>query len=346
MPPSSAVTIVLSTFNRADLLGPAIERLLRQGAAAPPFELVIVDNNSTDQTRAVVEDHLATANGRLRYIFEPQQGLSHARNAGIHAARTDIVAFTDDDVRVADDWVEVIWRAFAAHPDIDCLGGRIIPEWPLPPPLWLTRLHWVGPLALQDYGPEPFVVDVDHARCLAGANFAFRKRIFEKIGLFSPDFPRSEDTELMIRLWLSGARALYVPEMMVFAAVQPERLDKAYHRQWHFNIGRCNARMAFEERTNANGGLRPTLPALSRVMGIPRFALRQLVVEAVQWVRESVRRREAEAFWHEVQARAIFGYMRESAAIHRRHQRLAMPPGVSGAAAVDETQIVSSVGDR
>lgn len=337
-----AVSIVLSTFNRSRLLGAAIERLLDQSPASPPLELVVVDNNSTDDTRAVVEHHIRAADGRLRYIFEPRQGLSYARNTGVIAARADIVAFTDDDVRVGDDWVEVIKDAFDRHPDVDCLGGRTLPVWPSPPPEWLTRLHWVGPLALQDYGDDPFIVEARHALCLAGANFAFRKRVFSQIGLFSPDFPRSEDTELMLRLWLSGARALYVPKMTAYAAVQPERLSKAYHRHWHFNIGRCNARMAFEERTGADGELRATIPEFRRVLGVPVFAVRQLARECMRWLVERTRGRDAEAFWHEVQGRAMIGYMRESAAIYRRGRSPALGTSKDPAVAIDDEEAVTS----
>jgi glucosyl-dolichyl phosphate glucuronosyltransferase len=318
---SCQVSIVLGTYNRCALLGPAIERLLDQSPSSPPYELVVVDNNSTDSTRSVVEGYMARAGGRLQYVFEPRQGLSHARNAGIAAAKASIVAFTDDDVRVASDWVGVIARTFQAHPDVDCLGGRTLPVWPSPPPAWLTPSHWVGPLALQDYGDRSFILDARRPLCLAGANFAFRKRAFDRVGLFSADFPRSEDTELMLRLWLSGARALYVPDMMVYAAVQPERLEKAYHRSWHMNIGRCNARMKLEERSDREVGLRPTLPEFGRVMGMPLFAVRQLIVEIGKWLLQAVRRRPAEAFLHETRARALVGYMSESRRIYRWSRR-------------------------
>jgi glycosyltransferase involved in cell wall biosynthesis len=339
-----AVSVILSTFNRSALLGAAIDRLLDQSNSAPPFELVVVDNNSADDTRAVVERQMPGAGGRrLRYILEPRQGLSYARNTGILAARAEIVAFTDDDVRVGDDWVEVIKETFDRHPDVECLGGRTLPVWPSPPPEWLTRLHWVGPLALQDYGDDPFIVEAQHALCLAGANFAFRKRVFAQIGTFSPDFPRSEDTELMLRLWLSGARALYVPKMTAYAAVQPERLSKSYHRQWHFNIGRCNARMALEERTTAEGSLRARIPELRRVLGVPLFAVRQLVVECARCLVQWTRGRDAEAFWHEVQARAVIGYMRESAAIHRGRDSQAVDTlEAPCAVAVDEDEAATS----
>lgn len=327
-----AVSVVLSTYNRGDQLGAAIRHILAQKSGSPAYELVVVDNNSTDSTRQVVEGCLADAGGRLSYVFEPRQGLSHARNAGIAAAQADIVAFTDDDVRVAADWVAAIERAFAAHAGIECVGGRILPIWSAPPPKWLTRRHWVGPLALQDYGDEPFVVDALHPQSLAGASLAFRKRVFTRIGCFSPDYPRSEDTELLIRLWRAGGRALYAPDMITLAVVQSERLTKAYHRQWHSTMGACNARMEIEELSHPVMGLRDAPPAVARVFGAPRFALRQLATEGRRWLVAALARREDEAFSHEARIRSLGAYMRESRAIERRRasRRRKVPVPVAG----------------
>ena len=306
-----AVSVVLSTFNRADFLSPAIDRLLDQNSS-PHYELIVVDNNSTDGTRALIEGRQAQGDMRLRYVFEPQQGLSHARNAGIKAARAEIVAFTDDDVRVADDWVKVIHDTFEAHPDVDCLGGRTLPIWPSAPPRWLTPLHWVGPLALQDYGDQPFVVDSRKPLCLAGANLAFRHRVFGQIGPFSPEYRRSQDTEFMLRFWRAGGRALYTPAMRVHASVQPDRLTREYHRKWHSQVGRSNARMGIDEMMSVEGALRSHVPRVARVGGVPLFALRLLLLEAWGWLAESARRRQPQAFWHELQVRALIGYICES----------------------------------
>ena len=223
------VSIVLCTFNRAQLLGPALDAVLSQTEGSPPYEVLVVDNNSRDHTRELVQQRQATAGPRLRYVFEAQQGLSFARNAGIAHARGDLVAFTDDDIRVAPNWVSSIQKAFDTHADVDCVGGRILPEWSAPPPRWLTRDTWVGALALQDYGPERFSVDPANPVCLAGANLLFRKQVFDGIGAFSTEFgSRSEDTELMTRFWSSGRRAMYVPEVAVAAPVSEDRLTKAY----------------------------------------------------------------------------------------------------------------------
>lgn len=316
-----AVSVVLSTVNRAPLLGAALDSLLDQRSGAASYEVVVVDNNSTDDTRALVTGRQPRSGGRLRYVFERQPGLSHARNAGIAAASGDVVAFTDDDVRVAANWIEAIEHAFDAHPDVDCLGGRTLPVWPSDPPAWLTPLHWVGPLALQDYGDEPLVVDARHARCLAGANVAFRRRVFSRIGLFSPEYPRSQDTEFMLRFWRAGGRALYVPAMTVHAAVQPERLTKAYHRRWHTRVGQSNARMRIEELTDTDGAIRTTVPDVRRLFGVPTFAVRLLLGEAWSWARESLRRDAPQAFWHELRFRALIGYVRESRALFLEQRR-------------------------
>src|SRR5690606_1928154 len=142
VPAHSAVTIVLCTFNRAESLQGALERLLEQTPGSPPHEIIVDDNNSTDRTRGVAERFRARARPmQMQYVFEPRQGLSYARNAGIAASGAPIVAFTDDDVRVSANWVTVIHRTFAAHPEITCLGGRTLPVWPMTPPSWLTPQH-------------------------------------------------------------------------------------------------------------------------------------------------------------------------------------------------------------
>jgi glucosyl-dolichyl phosphate glucuronosyltransferase len=308
------VSVVLCTFNRAELLGPALDAVLSQTEETPAYEVLLVDNNSRDATPTVVQQRADKAGSRLRYVFEGQQGLSFARNAGIVHARGDIVAFTDDDIRVTPNWVSSIQAAFDAHPHVDCIGGRILPEWSAPPPPWLTRNLWVGALALQDYGAEPFILDPNSPVCLAGANLAFRKQVFEDIGPFSAEFgSRSEDTELMTRFWGSGRTAMYVPDITVAAPVPPDRLTKAYFRAWHVRTG-SYARLA--EEIMPPGGSEPA--QFRRVLGIPLFAVRELARHAVWWIKESLRRREAEAFWHEGQVREIVAYMRESCARYHR----------------------------
>ena len=133
--PPPAVSVVLCTYNRSHLLAQAISALLRQTDETPPYEVIVVDNNSVDATRDVVGQFLAS--GAVRYEFEPSQGLSAARNHGVSVARADLIAFTDDDVRVGPTWVQSIVQAFNDNPDADMVGGKVEPVWEEAPPPWL-----------------------------------------------------------------------------------------------------------------------------------------------------------------------------------------------------------------
>jgi glucosyl-dolichyl phosphate glucuronosyltransferase len=226
------ISVVVSTYNRADRLPAALDAVLDQDTAIP-YEVIVVDNNSTDGTAAVLASYSERFRGRLRSAFEPRQGLSYGRNAGILLSRSPIVAFSDDDVRVAPNWIAQLCRAFDEHADIAYVGGRVLPEWLEPPPRWLTTAHW-SPLALQDYGDEPLRSGRERAVCLVGANLAFRRRVFDRVGLFTPSLGRvkdgigsTEDHEMQLRVWGSGMHGLYAPSVVAVADVTPDRLRKA-----------------------------------------------------------------------------------------------------------------------
>jgi glycosyltransferase involved in cell wall biosynthesis len=204
------VSVVLSTYNRVQVLPRALENLLDQDHDSGRYEIVVVDNNSSDGTRASIASFAAKA-PNLRYVFERKQGLSHARNSGIHAARAPLIGFTDDDVRVARDWVSTIARLFTDHPEVSCVGGKVLPSWSGPWPAWLTREHW-GPLALVDYGDTAFYVNSTRRLCLIGANSAYRREVFDRVGLFAPRVQAlgrevgTEDHELLLRVWKAGGQ--------------------------------------------------------------------------------------------------------------------------------------------
>ena len=154
------VSVVLPTYNRAADLERALDSVLQQTADPREYEVIVVDNNSTDGTAQVLDRLKARYPGRLRTVVERKQGVSHARNAGIAAALAPILAFFDDDVRVAPDWIETIIRVFRDNPDTEVVGGKVLPEWAAPPPGWLTPAHW-SPLALQDFGDRPMLMSAN-----------------------------------------------------------------------------------------------------------------------------------------------------------------------------------------
>jgi glycosyltransferase involved in cell wall biosynthesis len=244
---SPTLSIILCTYNRAASLARALAALCG-GCGAPRAELVVVDNNSTDRTAEVVN---AFTGGPLavRYLREPRQGLSYARNAGILATSAPLVAFTDDDVEPDADWIDAVLSALARHPEAAWVGGKVLPLWQTPPPMWLDRSHW-PPLALADYGDVELAIDDSRPLCLVGANLAVRREALIASGLFATDVQRvgagggtTEDHELQIRLRTVGFRGIYDPALVVRALVDPERLTKRFHRRWHYQHGRSFARM-------------------------------------------------------------------------------------------------------
>lgn len=299
------VSIVLPTYNRAAALPSAIDSALAQTAAASTYEIVVVNNNSTDGTARVLAEYEAMHPGRVRAVLETRQGVAHARQAGIEAARADIVAFFDDDCRVAPDWVEGIVRVFARHPEIECIGGKVLPQWSNPPPAWLTPAHW-APLALQDFGDEPMTLSLENPRGLISANLACRKSLFESIGGFSPQFQRVkdgigslEDDEWMRRLWKSGRVALYLPLLVTWTEVPASRLTRAYHRRWHRGHGRFYALLRADEMERSRGAF----------LGVPAHMYRSAMAEAAAWLGDIIAGRRDAAFLHEIKLRFIRGFV-------------------------------------
>src|SRR5688500_10433784 len=141
MPSQPDVSVILSTYNRADLLPRALEALLAQLPDSPTYEILVVDNNSTDETAEIIES-FCERSPVVQHLFEARQGVSYAHNTGVRHAQSDILAFTDDDLIPANDWVRSVKRAFDLNPDIDFLGGRVLALWNEAPSGWLTRAHW------------------------------------------------------------------------------------------------------------------------------------------------------------------------------------------------------------
>lgn len=301
------ITVVISTYNRSGMLAGALDSVLGQESEGTLYEVIVVDNNSTDQTRDVVESYIAKGHKNLRYILEPKQGVSYVRNTGIAEARAEIIAFADDDVRVTKDWIAKIKRVFDQHPEIDCIGGKVLPEWMGSPPRWLNRDHWM-PLALLDYGDKPVLINADNPLCLVSANLAVRRRTFLKTGLFAPDLQRvkngigsMEDAELLERFWRTGQQCLYVPDLIVITGVPVERMTKSYHRRWHTGHGYFFAIMRSEAMERSS----------RRLFDVPAHLYKQAIADIAAWFKCFLFARRERAFTHEIGIRFFLGFFRK-----------------------------------
>jgi glycosyltransferase involved in cell wall biosynthesis len=312
-------TVLIPTYNRARLLDETLESLralrVRAGRA---WNVIVVDNNSTDDTRAVVERHARDFPVPLRYLFEARQGRSSALNAGLAASDGAIVVMTDDDVRVDEGWLEAACAALldSTDPDLAYAGGPVSPIWEADPPPWLdlTRGDLWGTIAIQDHGREPFVYD-DRRRVPLGANMAARRSLFERIGTFRADLGRSsgkvvmgqEVPELLMRARAAGLRGIYVPAMHVRHHIPARRLDRGYFRRWWYGKGVSRSAL---ERSRPVTELGVDLSVTPHVLQVPRYMYGTALRDMLAWLRYAVRGRKADAFRHEMMLAYFVGYFR------------------------------------
>lgn len=302
------VSVVIGTYNRCDVLRGALESLLSQDSGGTPYEVIVVDNNSTDDTRSMVVN-LGDKYGckNLIYRFERTQGVSHARNTGIGAARGRLIAFTDDDIRPARNWIASVRDGFDKFPNADCIGGKVLPPPSTQFPGWLTEEHWT-PLALLDLGDKPIELDVRNGPGLVAANLAVRASIFADVGLFQPHLQRvksslgsMEDHEFQFRVSDAKKKLMYLPDLVVHAHVLPERLTKDYHRRWYRGHGYFYAVMrdAGFERSKM------------RVLDVPAHVYRRALADVYRWMKYRLANEPALEFHSELEIRFFLGFIRK-----------------------------------
>ncbi len=243
------------------------------------WELLIVDNNSTDKTKEVVDDYIKTSWINCRYVFESKQGHSYARNRGVNEASGEIIAFTDDDVLLDQYWLKNIDQVFKGN-NISCVGGRIFPIWEIRCPEWLSRNLWnviylYGGLALLDYGEKPLYLN---EAIIWGANFAVKKEMFDKYGIFNTLLGRvpgklyaGEETTFIGSLIENGEKVLYAPDIIVHHCIPAERMRKSYFRKWLFDHGELSAiKMGIYSHRN--------------ILGIPLYLIKSTAMSFIRWV--------------------------------------------------------------
>ena len=232
--------VIIPTYNRCDLLPVCLKSL--SAARVPPDMTVgvtVVDNNSTDDTPAVVEEWKQLFTGRLHYTFEKQQGRSFALNAGVNGSESDLVGFIDDDEEIDAAWYETAHQAFTEY-DVDFIGGPYIPKWETEPPPWLPRDHQ-GVIGLVDAGDKIIPYDENYPGILMGGNAVIRRTAIEMAGLYATALGRrgarllaGEDEDMYRRLLATGAKGLYLPHLKIYHLIPASRLTKKYYRQWSF----------------------------------------------------------------------------------------------------------------
>jgi glucosyl-dolichyl phosphate glucuronosyltransferase len=265
------ITVAICTWNRCQLLRQTLEQLTRlvvpEGVT---WELLVVNNNSTDATDQVISAYA----GRLplRRVFEPRPGVSHARNTAVREADGDYMVCTDDDVVVDPHWLAAYVEAFQRWPDAGIFGGPIDPWFEGTPPQWLEAAFAciAGAYAMLDLGPE--VVPLDHDTYPFGANMAFRSDVLASasydpaLGPRPGSAVRGEEMLLIRSLLAAGEQGWWVPAARVQHFIPRDRQTLQYLRQYYLGGGQL---LAYLEEGQPNGA--------PRFLGRPLWLWRQAV---------------------------------------------------------------------
>lgn len=311
------VSVVICTHNRCASLERSLESLAgMEVPASLSWELIVVDNNSSDGTQNVVESFAARSRLNVRRLFEPTPGLSHARNCGIQGSSGKIIAFLDDDVEVWRYWVAKVKQGFDEY-NPACLGGRILRDPTLPLPDWWDRA-WRSVLTHFDRGNEVAIAGPnDRIEYAWGANISFRREVFEKYGLFRTDLgrtPRSlglgEDSELVLRLRQNGERVIYYPQAVVVHSPDASRLSKQYLRRWNYCVGvsTCLIDMEFPKQW-------------PRIFRIPRWRYKWAAQTLWNAARHGLTGGPHEAFQQQLNLIKLLGYTVTAVRTRRRPPR-------------------------
>jgi len=255
------ISIIIPTLNRDTYLVLALESLVQQNFPANQFEILIVDNGSTDKTQAISKQFINHhPSFQIRYVYEPEPGLLSGRHRGVLESAGDILIFIDDDIVASVNWLQAIHEAFC-DATVQLVGGPNLPKYEVAPPLWLDWFwyEYAGGkfcafLSLADMGDSARQIDPS---CIWGLNFSIRKQALLALGGFHPDnipsylqaFQGDGESGLTAKAASQGYKAMYHPGALVFHQVPKERMTYKYFEQRSFYQGICDSYSA----TRKNG---------------------------------------------------------------------------------------------
>lgn len=263
------LTVIICTYNREKYIGNLLEAIAKNDLPKSEYEIVLVDNNCTDHTpdicAAFAQAHQDVS---FRYVVEKEQGLSAARNRGIKESRGDILVYVDDDALVDADYLRIYAEHFAANPKTMAAGGPIEPLYETSAPDWMTPYTKALLTGWMNYGDK--VCAFSKGRFPGGGNAAYRKAVFEKVGLFNTALGRkggnlmgSEEKDIFDKMHALGMSILYLPTPVLHHIIPQAKLEKPY-------FDKLTRQMGISER--------------QRTLAISRWKYTQrLVSEFVKW---------------------------------------------------------------
>lgn len=236
------LSLIICTYNREKFLGNSLCSVAAQPFPVGRYELILVDNASTDSTPEIAETFAREfPNVQFRYVRELNQGLSHARNRGISEARGEVLVFLDDDVQLDEEYLHVLWEFYEKNPEVMATGHAIEPKYLNREPVWMSK--YLAPMVGRHvWSAEP--VPYRGRKFPVGASMAFRREVFEQIGGFNPDLGRkgkalggNEEKDLFYRMREKNMPVWFLPGVKLFHLIDDQRLTFDYVRRQATGVG-------------------------------------------------------------------------------------------------------------
>ena len=285
---TSVLSIVVCTYNRSFWLRNCLESLEQSCADKNIAEVLIVDNNSTDDTSKVAEEFTARLLN-FNYILERAQGLSHARNRGYREAQGLYVAYIDDDARAHSDWVVSIIQFFESHPQVTGVGGPYNAFSSVPIPDWFPKEY-----GRRSLGDE--IREIKDNEWISGTNMTFRKQALEEIdgfdtslGMTGNKISYGEETNLVRKMKAKGLQIFYCPDIVVDHAILPYKLSLWWLLKSNYSNGKYGMKTL-----GYKGNAKSYFPELIR--GI-RHAVKLLLTSDEKYLKTRIYRSTSQLFW-------------------------------------------------
>lgn len=252
------VSIIIPAYNRAAMIGITIESFVAQNYPNEDYEIIIADNNSSDNTREVVEEWIAKSDVQIKYLFEKRQGVHYARNSAAKVAAGEILYYTDDDMVADKNLLKNLLKVFDGKNNVASASGKVLPKWEVEPPKWILKYCYNGWLSLNDR-PEDLIISHDDPGVYS-CHQAILREVFFKAGGFNPENTAGEwvgdgETGLNIKIKEMGYCFAYVGNSVIYHMIPSERMTQSYINKRLGNQGNCDSYTAYRKTHYGRGEL-------------------------------------------------------------------------------------------